>query len=132
MKKSAVYDQFATKRNVLFSTKTSLQTTVLVPVLLNNFVSKGPGEGTGKSWEAKEGKVFPSGTFAYNLLDIYSQREIYLTSSYSGKINPKVHYSWFSRIKRHLAILSWLRRGKSSRRNRLIKVLLVIIRFLKN
>ena len=96
---------------------------MLVPVLLNNFVSKGPGEGTGKSWEAKEGKVFPSGTFAYNLLDVYSQREIYLTSSYSGKINPKVHYSWFSRIKKHLAILSWLRRGKSSRRNRLIKVL---------
>ena len=96
---------------------------MLVPVLLNNFVSKGPGEGTGKSWEAKEGKVFPSGTFAYNLLDVYSQREIYLTSSYSGKINPKAHYSWFSRIKRHLAILSWLRRGKSSRRNRLIKVL---------
>ena len=96
---------------------------MLVPVLLNNFVLKGPGEGTGKSWEAKEGKVFPSGTFAYNLLDVYSQREIYLTSSYSGKINPKVHYSWFSRIKKHLAILSWLRRGKSSRRNRLIKVL---------
>ena len=96
---------------------------MLVPVLLNNFVSKSPGEGTGKSWEAKEGKVFPSGTFAYNLLDVYSQREIYLTSSYSGKINPKVHYSWFSRIKKHLAILSWLRRGKSSRRNRLIKVL---------
>ena len=96
---------------------------MLVPVLLNNFVSKGPGEGTGKSWEAKEGKVFPSGTFAYNLLDVYSQREIYLTPSYSGKINPKVHYSWFSRIKKHLAILSWLRRGKSSRRNRLIKVL---------
>ena len=96
---------------------------MLVPVLLNNFVSKGPGEGTGKSWEAKEGKVFPSGTFAYNLLDVYSQREIYLTSSSSGKINPKVHYSWFSRIKKHLAILSWLRRGKSSRRNRLIKVL---------
>ena len=96
---------------------------MLVPVLLNNFVSKGPGEGTGKSWEAKEGKVFPSGTFAYNLLDVYSQREIYLTSSYSGKLNPKVHYSWFSRIKKHLAILSWLRRGKSSRRNRLIKVL---------
>ena len=96
---------------------------MLVPVLLNNFVSKGPGDGTGKSWEAKEGKVFPSGTFAYNLLDVYSQREIYLTSSYSGKINPKVHYSWFSRIKKHLAILSWLRRGKSSRRNRLIKVL---------
>ena len=96
---------------------------MLVPVLLNNFVSKGSGEGTGKSWEAKEGKVFPSGTFAYNLLDVYSQREIYLTSSYSGKINPKVHYSWFSRIKKHLAILSWLRRGKSSRRNRLIKVL---------